>query len=108
MKRPVPAAMSYSDYLQLDKILDCQKLKSHQAEDPEPDETLFIVVHQAYELWFKQMLHDLDSLLAIFHSGYVDEHSMGTIVTRLDRISLIFGLLIEQLPILETMTPLDF
>lgn len=100
--------MTYSDYLQLQSLLSSQKLKSAQIGAPAHDETLFIVVHQVYELWFKQMLHDLDSLLAIFRSDYVDEHNMGTIVTRLNRISLIFHLLIEQLPILETMTPLDF
>jgi tryptophan 2,3-dioxygenase len=75
---------------------------------PAHDETLFIVVHQVYELWFKQILHELDSVLVLFREDSVDERNIGVAASRLDRITQIQELLIEQLHVLETMTPLDF
>jgi tryptophan 2,3-dioxygenase len=66
------------------------------------------VVHQTYELWFKQILHELDSVLALFRRDSVDERSIGVAVARLQRMAEIQKLLIDQLRILETMTPLDF
>jgi tryptophan 2,3-dioxygenase len=69
---------------------------------------LFIVVHQSYELWFKQILWELDSILAIFDKGAVDEHRMETAVARLQRVVRIQSLLVEMIAVLETMTPLDF
>lgn len=98
----------YGDYLQLDKLLAAQELESAKHGDPIHDEMLFIVVHQAYELWFKQVTWELDSVAAIFDQDTVDEKDMGTVTTRLRRIVEIQGLLVSQIGILETMTPLDF
>jgi tryptophan 2,3-dioxygenase len=98
----------YADYLGLDKLLSSQAPKSGADGHAAHDELLFIIVHQAYELWFKQILHELDSVLAIFGQEYVDEKQVGIAVARLTRITEIQNLLIGQLRVLETMTPLDF
>src|SRR3970040_429336 len=98
----------YGDYLQLDKLLSAQQLESERAGKPIHDEMLFVIVHQAYELWFKQILWEIDDLLAIFGRDLVDEQDMGTAVGRLRRILAIQSLLIQQVAVLETMTPLDF
>lgn len=98
----------YPDYLQLDKLLAVQDLESAKGGKPVHDEMLFIVVHQAYELWFKQILWELDSIMAVFAQDFVDEADLGTVVARLRRITEIQTLLIHQVAVLETMTPLDF
>ena len=98
----------YGDYLQLDRILDSQDLESEKRGETAHDEMLFIVVHQTYELWFKQMLWDLDSVLAAFESEPVEEQDVGRAVSRLARIIAIERLMLEQVNVLETMTPLDF
>ena len=98
----------YGDYLQLDKLLSAQALESAKTGEAVHDEMLFVVVHQAYELWFKQIIWELDSILEIFDNNTVDEEKMGTAVSRLRRIVSIQSLLIEQVTVLETMTPLDF
>lgn len=102
----------YNDYLMLDQFLDCQKPLSKKfadAQNPEAhDETLFIIVHQAYELWFKQILHDLNSVLKIFSQPSVADSDLGTVVQRLERIRKIQVMIGSQLEVLETMTPMDF
>jgi tryptophan 2,3-dioxygenase len=98
----------YSDYLGLDALLATQRLESAKNGEAVHDEMLFIIVHQAYELWFKQIIWELDSILDIFARERVAEQDMGTAVARLRRISKIQDLLIEQINVLETMTPLDF
>lgn len=102
----------YNDYLMLDQFLNCQNSLSKQhatSENPEShEETLFIVVHQAYELWFKQMLHDLNSILNIFGKTEVLDTDLGTVVNRLERFTKIQNHIAGQLEILETMTPMDF
>lgn len=98
----------YGDYLRLDELLDTQRLESTAQGETVHDEMLFIVVHQSYELWFKQILWELDSIFAIFDQDTVDEQEMGTAVARLRRINEIQGLLIQMIGVLETMTPLDF
>ena len=100
--------VEYSEYLQLERLLGSQALKSVEQGKPAHDEMLFVIVHQAYELWFKQILHELDSVMALFRADSVDERSIGVAVSRLLRIVEIQRLLIDQLRILETMTPLDF
>ena len=100
--------LSYGDYLNLDQLLDLQKLKSTESGQSVHDEMLFIIIHQAYELWFKQILHELDSALDMFKGNYVQEENLGTVVTRFDRIIEIQKLLVNQIGILETMTPMDF
>lgn len=98
----------YSDYLQLDSLLNSQKPKSDEYGFKAHEEMLFIIVHQAYELWFKQILHEIDSINQMFTDDVVDEKSIGIAVSRLGRVTEIQKLLIEQLRVLETMTPLDF
>ena len=99
----------YRNYLQLDKVLDAQSLRSAELEDePAHDEMLFIIVHQTYELWFKQIIHELESVLKMFRKEQVDERNIGTSIARLERVIDIQKILVDQIGIMETMTPLDF
>ncbi len=99
----------YQSYLQLDKLLDAQSLRSLEVEGKTAhDEMLFIIIHQVYELWFKQIIHELDSVVGRFHTDRVDERNVGVAVARLKRVIEIQKLIIDQIRILETMTPLDF
>lgn len=98
----------YGDYLQLDKILGAQDLKSVQQGKPAHDEMLFIITHQAYELWFKQIIFELESIVDVFDNETVEDKQMGLVVHRLARIKTIQRIMIPQLEIIETMTPLDF
>lgn len=107
MKKPYPP-IYYSEYLHLEKLLTSQSPKSDEYGQPAHDEMLFIIIHQAYELWFKQILHELDSVLEMFLEDNVDEKNIGIAVSRLRRITTIQKVLIDQLNIIETMTPLDF
>lgn len=99
----------YSDYLQLDKILDAQLPESEKQGKPAHDEMLFIVIHQAYELWFKELLHEVESVASIL-SKPVNDNSpeLQTVVHRLSRITTILKVLVHQVDIMETMTPMDF
>jgi len=98
----------YADYLQLDRLLSCQQLQSALHGRPAHDEMLFIIVHQAYELWFKQILWELDAVLATLRVSPVPEEALGQAVLRCGRIVEIQRVLIQQVDVLETMTPLDF
>src|SRR5262245_55095586 len=98
----------YADYLKLDTLLSAQVPESARHGAAAHDEMLFIIVHQAYELWFRQILHELDRIQHDFESETVADESLGRIVHGLDRIVEILKLLIQQLDVLETMTPLDF
>lgn len=99
----------YHDYLQLDKVLDAQAPKSLEVGGQlAHDEHLFIVIHQSYELWFKQILFDLESCRAIFGAPTVQEKSLGLVVRRLERTVRTLSVLLDTMGILETMTPLDF
>ena len=102
------APLYYADYLQLDRLLSCQRMESARRGRPAHDEMLFIIVHQAYELWFKQILWELDAVLATFRVAAVPEEALGQAVLRLARIIEIQRVLIQQVDVLETMTPLDF
>ena len=93
-------SQTYSDYLMLDELLNLQRPKS---EGPEHDEMLFIVIHQVYELWFKQVLHELDHLRTTLREGQTDR-ALGT----LKRVLTILKTLVGQIDVLETMTPLEF
>jgi tryptophan 2,3-dioxygenase len=105
---PADTKPNYADYLQIDRILSAQAPLSSSTGRPAHDEMLFIIVHQTYELWFKQILHEIDSVLDMFAGRTVDENRISTAVARIGRITEIQRLLIEQIAILETMTPLDF
>ncbi|MFT4926546.1 MAG: tryptophan 2,3-dioxygenase [Phenylobacterium sp.] len=98
----------YSDYLQLDKILSAQAPESLKYGEEAHDETLFIVIHQSYELWFKQILHEIKSVLDIFSDKAVKDELLTTVVHRLDRVTQIQELLNQQIGVIETMTPQDF
>ncbi|XP_004638770.1 tryptophan 2,3-dioxygenase [Octodon degus] len=99
----------YESYLHLEKILNAQELQSEIKGNKIHDEHLFIITHQAYELWFKQILWELDSVREIFQNGHVrDERNMLKVVARMQRVAAILKLLVQQFAVLETMTPLDF
>lgn len=99
----------YNNYLGLDNILNAQNLRSAALdEEPAHEEMLFIIVHQSYEIWFKQIIHELESVIGIFNHKDVDERNISTSIARLNRVIKIFKLLIEHIPIMESMTPLDF
>ena len=102
------ASIHYASYLGLDRVLDAQHPRSASTGKEAHDEMLFIIIHQVYELWFKQILHEVDSVNTMFRDDVVDEKSIGIAVSRLHRVTEIQKLLIEQLRVLETMTPLDF
>ncbi len=101
----------YSDYLELDKILDAQHPVSFtDPHEPAHDEMLFIIIHQAYELWFKQMLHETESVIDIMHQPEMNDNSpqMQTVVHRLSRVNTIMKVIVHQMDIMETMTSMDF
>ncbi len=98
----------YGDYLYLDRLLDSQKTKSSEVGEEAHEEMLFILVHQVYELWFKQIIHDFHSILAIFSKTPVSPNDLSTVVARLERVIKIQSLLLDQLTVMETMTPMDF
>ena len=100
--------LCYSDYLKLPILLDTQVPESGKHGHEAHDEMLFIITHQAYELWFKQILHELCSILALFSALPLDEKKLYTISARLQRIIKIQHVINQQISILETMTPLDF
>ena len=91
---------SYAEYLKIDELLGLQRPLS---EGPEHDEMLFIVIHQVYELWFKEILHELDYLdrLLSRNDGARARHTLKRILT-------ILKVMVAQLDILETMTPVEF
>lgn len=104
------AEIYYPDYLQLDKILNAQFPESIKHNVPAHDEMLFIVIHQAYELWFKQLHHEVNSVLVIMKKPALNDNSpeLQTVVHRLNRLVIILRVLVQQVDILETMTPMDF
>lgn len=106
----MPFEVHYHDYLQLDKILNAQAPESDKHSLPAHDEMLFIVIHQAYELWFKQLHHEVDSIATIMARPSLNDNSpeLQTVVHRLNRCVTILRVLVHQIDIMETMTPMDF
>lgn len=101
----------YPDYLHLEKILNGQQpLSFKEGNTPAHDEMLFIIIHQAYELWFKQILFELEYVKQVFSKEKVDDNSedLNLCRHRLDRVVKILSLLNQQVTVLDTMTPLDF
>lgn len=92
--------LTYSSYLKLDQLLALQEPRSQPAEH---DEMLFIISHQAYELWFKLQLHELDKI----KRDFLDNHLYGAIAT-FKRVRTIMKVMVEQIDILETLTPMSF
>jgi tryptophan 2,3-dioxygenase len=99
MSSPDPA-VTYASYLRIDDLLSLQQPRS---DGPEHDEMLFIVIHQSYELWFKSILHEMSRLEEMLDAG--DLHAS---LATLRRIRTIMKVLVAQVDILETMTPLQF
>jgi tryptophan 2,3-dioxygenase len=102
------AAVHYAKYLELDEVLATQHPRSIEFGKEAHDEMLFIITHQAYELWFKQILHELEAIVVVFNELPIDESKLGRANHYLNRILEILKLLIKQLEVLETMTPMDF
>ena len=98
----------YSEYLKVPELTRLQSLRSEEFGQPVHDEMLFIVIHQTYELWFKQVLFELNSTISLLNQDRVQERDMLTINNRLNRIIEIQKILISQVDVLETMTPMDF
>jgi tryptophan 2,3-dioxygenase len=94
------AALTYSSYLKVNELLELQKPVS---QGPEHDEMLFIVIHQTYELWFKQLIHEFDQSMKL-----LNENKLFETLAVLGRIRTIYKILVAQIDILETMTPLQF
>lgn len=101
-------SLNYHNYLELDKILDAQTLQSKKSSNLIHDEMLFIITHQSYELWFKQILHELDDVQHIFSVNELNDKAIYRVVTRIQRIIKILNLAIDQMKIIESMTPMDF
>lgn len=97
------AALTYVSYLKLEQLLSAQSPQSRRAEGFEHDEMLFIIIHQVYELWFKQLLHESD---------YLQKRLLANDTSRslhtLRRMLTILKTVVGQIDILETMTPLEF
>jgi tryptophan 2,3-dioxygenase len=92
--------LTYSDYLKVRELIGLQELKSDPAQH---DETLFIVIHQVYELWFKQLLHEVDAIIE-----RLDQDEPLSAHRLLRRCIEIQRVLVSQVSVLETMTPMDF
>jgi len=105
MSRP----RGYAEYLALEELLATQRPASAEGgRSPAHDEMLFIITHQAFELWFKQVLWELDAVIAAMGADPVPESALAPVVHRLERIVAIQDLLVQQFRVLETMQPLDF
>ena len=92
--------LTYANYLDLEKLLTLQKPRS---EPPEHDEMLFIIIHQTYELWFKQLLHEFEKVNRDFSAG-----NLFGAIHSFKRTRTIMKTLVGQIDILETMTPSSF
>jgi tryptophan 2,3-dioxygenase len=93
-------SLTYSSYLALPELLDLQHARS---SPPEHDEMLFIIIHQAYELWFKLMLHELEKVKGDFSAARLYDA-----IHIFKRLRTVMKTLVSQLDILETMTPMSF
>jgi aminocarboxymuconate-semialdehyde decarboxylase len=105
---PQPGQLTYSSYLKVPELLELQE---PQSSPPHHDEMLFILVHQTYELWFKELLHDLDAVVAnLRRAGEVPQSRDGVYEAArlLRRCTEITRVLVEQFTILETMLPTHF
>lgn len=93
-------SLTYSNYLKTNELLSLQQVKS---DPPEHDETLFIIIHQVYELWFKQLIHEFEKI----NRDFANDDLYGATAT-FGRTRTIMKTLVSQLDILETMTPMSF
>ncbi len=92
--------LNYNSYLRVPELLDLQRLQSDPAHH---DEMFFIIIHQSFELWFKQLLHETDLLVRGFRAG-----SMSRVLKVIKRINAILACLCDQIQLLHTLTPAEF
>ena len=100
--------LTYGEYLQVAELI---ALQQPQSSPPHHDELLFIVIHQTYELWFKQLLHELDAVIANLQAATATPNSRDAVYEAarlLRRCTEIMRVLVEQFTILETMLPTHF
>lgn len=97
---PAGDALTYDRYLRVDELLALQVPQSSPAEH---DEMLFIIIHQVYELWFKQILHEIEKCERALNAD-----SLTEFLRTLKRVNAIQKILVDQVSILETMTPTEF
>ena len=97
---PTPTQLTYDSYLKVHELLASQEL---QSDPPQHDEMLFIIIHQVYELWFKQILHELNGMVV-----FINKDQPLPFIKSLKRVTRIFDVLVHQIDILETMTPIEF
>ena len=100
MSENYESALTYTSYLAVDELLNLQKPLS---DGPEHDELLFIIIHQTYELWFKQLIHEFNEAQRLLENNE-SHRALGV----LGRIRTIMKTCVSQIDILETMTPLQF
>jgi tryptophan 2,3-dioxygenase len=98
--RTLMPSLTYASYLDLEKLLTMQTPRS---SPPEHDEMLFIIIHQTYELWFKELLHEFEKIKADFSAG-----DLFGAIHSFKRVRTIMKVLVTQIDILETMTPSSF
>lgn len=105
--KPESNQLTYGNYLRIEELIHLQEL---QSSPPHHDELLFIIIHQTYELWFKQLLHELDAVVASLHAAAVnpDTDQVYEAARLLRRCTEIARVLVEQFTILETMLPTHF
>jgi tryptophan 2,3-dioxygenase len=98
----------YADYLNLDTLLNSQQPESEKAGARAHDEMLFIITHQTFELWFKQVLFEVGSVIQLLDRDYVPEADVSLCQARLRRVNRIMEHLCNQFNLIETMTPGEF
>jgi tryptophan 2,3-dioxygenase len=102
------APVYYGDYLKLDTLLSAQQPHSPRYGAEAHDEMLFIIVHQVYELWFKQVLHELRAIRREFEQPTLNDKGLYLVAHRLRRVLTIQDLMNDQVGVIETMTPQEF
>ena len=100
LTEPQKGQLTYNSYLKVGELINLQVL---QSDPPQHDEMLFIIIHQAYELWFKQMLHEVTAM-----KSFLRKDDLLAVFKCCRRVIRIQDLLVKQVDILETMTPNDF
>ncbi|PTB89657.1 tryptophan 2,3-dioxygenase [Pseudidiomarina aestuarii] len=103
-----PQPVYYGEYLSLDQLLTAQNPHSPRYGAEAHDEMLFIIVHQVYELWFKQVLHELRSIHRLFQQPELGDADLYMVGHRLQRVLTIQDLMNDQVGVIETMTPQEF
>ena len=100
--------MTYGNYLRLEEMLKLQEGPDGYSPKPCNDEKHFIIVHQAFELWFKLVISELKEVHKLMDSEKISEQSMPKIVRHLNRVTEVFDLMSQQWKVMETLTPQDF